>query len=192
MSIIKEWTARLRSGKDRQAKQTLRNSVGFCCLGVATDQCIAAKKAEGDWYDDGGRNEVLWTFKFNDRDTKESSTLPTTVRDWLGLAHENPSFYIYFRDEEMTHEWDSDSEDYVWQWSDGKTRPAQEFNRGDKRGNFSANYSLAELNDGGFTFEQIADCIDYFFEDGPVERATNATGQVAQCIYTTLEWQATK
>jgi hypothetical protein len=35
----KRWLKALRSGDYKQARNSLHNEVGFCCLGVATDIC---------------------------------------------------------------------------------------------------------------------------------------------------------
>lgn len=183
MSIIKEWTAKLRSGEYAQCKNTLKNSVGFCCLGVATDMAIAAQAANGDWYDEGGPGGV-WSFELNGGG-REVSVLPGNVPNWLGLVHDNPSFTICFHDPDLRRVWNGYIEGYVW---DSNGTISHESFIQVERQNFSVFYSLAELNDAGFTFDQIADIIDYFFEDGPVDRDI-VDSRIARVSYKTLDFQ---
>lgn len=76
------WVAALRSGKYKQARHRLcRDSDGekaFCCLGVACEVAIEngvqVRKA---------LDERKGMMAYNG----EATTLPTVVRDWLGLTH---------------------------------------------------------------------------------------------------------
>jgi hypothetical protein len=75
------WIAALRSGKYQQTTGRLRDSNGFCCLGVLCD--LSAKAGIGrwdadlpNWFDTGGAGE--------------SVVLPQAVVDWAGMASYSP------------------------------------------------------------------------------------------------------
>lgn len=85
--IANEWTEALRSGEYKQAKYTLRNEEGFCCLGVLCD--IAAKHGVGAWGtpskeeyhdDDDDINEYVFLGAYE--------VLPKEVMEWAGLKTE--------------------------------------------------------------------------------------------------------
>jgi hypothetical protein len=52
----KLWVKELREGGHKQAKGSLQNSEGYCCLGVA---CLAYEKATGKKVYRGGLNNFL-------------------------------------------------------------------------------------------------------------------------------------
>lgn len=79
---IAKWIVALRSGLYQQAKSTLRNSVGYCCLGVA---CEISKI--GFWKPVLGSRSHTYT---DGGDYGTESSLPSNVRSWLGLELSNP------------------------------------------------------------------------------------------------------
>ena len=130
--IKQEWIAALRSGEYKQATGLLNNCEGMCCLGVLCD--LYAKK----------HSEVEWVFKQPEEYTgklngdlgtlfNEELSLPKEVMEWAGLSERNPSTPISQDAEEAFPE-----AEHVWA------------------------HTLAELNDGGLTFPQMADVIERF------------------------------
>jgi hypothetical protein len=186
MSVIKDWTAELRSGERTQCRATLKDSKGFCCLGVATDLAINLKVVTGSWEEDNG----FYYADDTSEDYKESAALPDDVRRWLGFVHSNPVIEIRFveKDAELNEfgSWNFlDSEGLLTnkglpQTSESSPYPSNCFRQA---------FSLAELNDTGFTFEQIADVIDYFFEDGTVYIESVGSQKANPAVYKTLEFQ---
>lgn len=194
MSRIKEWTKALRSGEYPQCVGTLHNESGYCCLGVETDLAIKAGMADGKWVGDEivGSNYSFLRFG-RDENLYESSSMPDTVAEYVGLIHTNPQITILFKDDSLIYTDPGGRYDY--EFSDGKKAfdATERFSKlpGCKLPGFKQQISLAEMNDAGFTFEQIADVIDYFFEDGPVERIRPyQDGRIGAVTYTTLEAQA--
>lgn len=100
--IKTKWVAALRSGEFKQGRKQLRRGDNFCCLGVLCE-LYRRETGNGDWSTGG---YFLGT----------SDILPSSVRDWAGLAESNPAF--------------------------------------------SRGLSLAERNDAGVPFAEIADIID--------------------------------
>ena len=81
--IKAKWLAALRSGEYEQTRETLRNSKGFCCLGVLTDLYI--KEKETKWIPEKRYDEtVFYWFE------GELETLPDCVKHWAGLDEWNP------------------------------------------------------------------------------------------------------
>lgn len=86
-----EWVAALRSGKYKQTIGNLRDTRGFCCLGVACDIAglEAVPSADGSW------------FSYED----EGSILPDSAKEWLGVLEGDPrsandDVYSVLNDEE--------------------------------------------------------------------------------------------
>lgn len=134
--IRKQWTAALRSGEYGQAKEVLRVQDNYCCLGVL---CDLHAKVTNPPENDGWVQKLSNTYTYGLE--SEETVLPTEVQTWSKLMTGNPSF----------------------QASD---KPYNELYAGDI-GKFQRNeiLSLAELNDEGLTFSQIADVIDYMFKE---------------------------
>lgn len=100
-----QWTAALRSGDYPQGKFALKTAEGnFCCLGVACElavaagvtkridrkcNCSTADCTSGSGYENYDGNPV-------------NSTLPDSVREWLGLEAAGGSLKetVYFGDRE--------------------------------------------------------------------------------------------
>lgn len=79
--IKKMWVDALESGEYKQSNNELRNSLGFCCLGVL---CDLHEKATGKHF----WNLDMW----NDfRYFGESGILPIEVIQWSGVQDFNPS-----------------------------------------------------------------------------------------------------
>lgn len=182
----KDWTAELRSGNRKQCRGTLFDGNGYCCLGVGTDL----------YHEDTGLGRWLGnqSFFFEGDENGESACFPTRVHQYFGLVHSNPSFTIEFTDPDFVFEGIEEEGTLFngWRLPDGKkdASPSMHINPTDCAGVFTSNYSLAQLNDGGFTFEQIADVVDYFFnDDTPVERESVPWNRITTPKYTTLSAQ---
>ncbi len=75
------WIAALRSGEYAQTSLRLRDSVGFCCLGVLCD--LASKEGIGQWSDDG---------QFVTGDEMDNNSVPPDdVVAWSGMDSPNPT-----------------------------------------------------------------------------------------------------
>lgn len=72
--IKEEWVAALRSGKYSQTEGSLRDEIGYCCLGVLCELL----EARGIGHYDGDNN--YW---FENK--HEKNMPPTAIRDYLGL-----------------------------------------------------------------------------------------------------------
>lgn len=86
--VKKEWTEALRSGEYPQTAGTLRDDVGFCCLGVLCE--IAVKHGvipEVSVEDINGKN-------FYDYD-RATATPSRKVIEWAGLPDSNPTLGEY-------------------------------------------------------------------------------------------------
>lgn len=85
-AIKEKWVNALRSGKYKQARNTLRNKKGFCCLGVLCDIYLKEKKKK---WDIAGKGLSYYGSKaFDDGQT---TLLPEKVVKWSGLDSDNPS-----------------------------------------------------------------------------------------------------
>ncbi|KGM36160.1 hypothetical protein [Inquilinus limosus] len=73
------WVAALRSGQYKQTTDTLKDDYGFCCLGVACDVYAKLEPETGASWD----GDTFVTP--NHDDDQNDATLPTLVRNWLGL-----------------------------------------------------------------------------------------------------------
>jgi len=107
--IKNKWVKALRSGDYKQSQDQLKDSVGFCCLGVL---CDLAPRKVGEWEGDGT------IFNGNECDLSES------VMKWSGVCSAD----------------------------------------GDLPKKRSGIASLANLNDSGRSFKQIANVIEKHWE----------------------------
>ncbi len=128
------WLEALRSGKYPQGRGMLRTQQDeFCCLGVLCDL------AKGQGVVDMRSREDLYAYTYMSTGSgvavdSSSSVLPVGIAlDWAGLDEANP--YL----------------------PDGFV-PARPFDRDLPEEPFS----LAELNDNGYTFAEIADLIEEY------------------------------
>lgn len=121
----------LRSGEYAQANGSLRKEDNYCCLGVACDI-----SGLGQWE----KKYVDWKYVIRDENGDEVasdySTLPYPVAQWLGMASDG-EFYLP-NECIFDIQWDTKEEDY-------DSTPLQ---------------GLADINDNGFTFAQIADVLE--------------------------------
>lgn len=146
-AVVEAWIEELRSGRREQATGALchideNGKQSFCCLGVVTDMYAAQI---------GISKEISTAHHLNFSDPQvrygehgENAVLPVEMIDFLGLPHNqrNPSFDLPLTSEQIEQA-EVDGMPYI--------------------------ICLAELNDDGFTFEQIADVIQYFLIDNEGE-----------------------
>ena len=77
----KKWLAALRSGDYAQTRESLQDTNGFCCLGVACDI-----SGVGSWSEDTVDFSDDYTFQGTNSDVANNNDLADTgVDDWLGL-----------------------------------------------------------------------------------------------------------
>lgn len=81
--IKQSWLGALRSGDYQQTRGRLRDTTGFCCLGVLCD--LYAKEKNLKW------EEYPLQMGCGYRLYDESCTLPKQVMDWSGLQESNPT-----------------------------------------------------------------------------------------------------
>lgn len=129
--IIKGWwLAALRDPERKQTKSHLRDEDGECCLGVLCDVAVA-----NGVIPEPERVEFKPVYRFKDDKSLSGwndAILPRSVREWAGLAIDNPVVTAIVED------YDEES---------GKL-------------SVRSRVSLAELNDNfGFSFAQLADLI---------------------------------
>lgn len=82
--IKTKWIKALRSGKYKQTTGTLKDEVGFCCLGVL---CDIYRKEHKDL-------NLKWDYDTLGNFNCEKSELPYTVRKWAGLSKSDPNVKI--------------------------------------------------------------------------------------------------
>lgn len=138
--IKQEWVRRLRSGEYAQGQRYLRINDKYCCLGVLCDMATEAGVVNGA---PGSPlvNTVCYV-NVNDPWDFNSQMLPYAVTDWAGIESvnaKNPGVSI-------SPELKPDN--------DLGLHPEKmpEF--------YPAHTSLAQLNDLGYSFSQIADVIE--------------------------------
>lgn len=138
----------LRSGEYSQTRHTLCSidkdgKSSFCCLGVATD--LFLKEIGEEWvkYEEYGN-----AIGYADSD----KYLPEPVREWAEMAGSNPRFQIHLPlMTETLYRNSGDRTDYIH----------VDLDNGWDNSTYYLEMTLASLNDSGFTFEQIADVIEY-------------------------------
>jgi hypothetical protein len=81
------WIAALRSGKYQQTTGRLRDSNGFCCLGVLCD--LAANTGVVGWGSDTLGNAAI---------DNEAHLLPISVMSWAGLIDRHPGRLADYND----------------------------------------------------------------------------------------------
>jgi len=112
-----KWLEALRSGEYNQTKRTLRDSHGYCCLGVLCE-VYKEEHPEAEWVrDDISTKNGEMLFKSGEYSRKGVPT--QQVLDWANLTDANPEV---------------------------------KYN--------NADISVAELNDNGKSFLEIADIIE--------------------------------
>lgn len=136
--IKKRWVEALRSGEYSQGKGALRaqSADSYCCLGVLCD--LAVKDGAAGWvpYDQHSYLAVYHPSQdevYTTLSRQDYLVLPQAIADWAGLRGVSPEISTDAVDDERLTDIDWDGTDFV---------------------------GLTNLNDGGFTFEQIADLIE--------------------------------
>lgn len=135
--------------------------IGHCCLGVAADisGCGKFDKTSGYWFDDVDENPETMV------NHQSSNYLTQNVAKWLDLKWDD-------NDHEGTRNFKLSNPGFKVLDCEGRqlfTQPTHF----DLEGNPVSETKpiapgLANLNDAGFTFAQIADCIRYFMS-GPAK-----------------------
>lgn len=85
--IKKLWVEALRSGEYKQTSGELRDSDGFCCLGVLCD-IYKKEELEGEWAASDGTDAQIFITSHD----RSSQFLPSEVMHWSGLPV-NPSVF---------------------------------------------------------------------------------------------------
>ena len=131
-----KWLEALRSGKYRQSRYKLRSlDNGFCCLGVLCD--IYTKEVGGSWKLDKAGLSDSYEMVSDSGHESVRSELPSFVRNWADLEWFNPQVHVAKGECDFPQVHVAKGEcDFV---------PA----------------TLAELNDEGRSFKEIADIIDH-------------------------------
>jgi hypothetical protein len=128
--IKAQWIAALRGDGYQQARSYLRTPDGYCCLGVLCELAVKAEVIPAPVFNEG--------YGFNSRyeygTEKDEILLPEEVRVWAGLGSANPMVDPGKLPKGVG--WDSDP--------DGT----------------GGDPSLANMNDGGTSFEVIASVIE--------------------------------
>lgn len=122
--MIQKWIEALRSGEFQQTRLILRDTHGYCCLGVLTELYRTETK-QGIWV----KEKKLFQFLTVDGESYES-ILPLEVKKCINIPQ-----------------------------SSGKVDLPH---LKDRNGCIT---SLAHLKDQGFTFNQIADIIEWYFAE---------------------------
>lgn len=94
LQIRARWTAALRSGDYPQTAGHLRDTVGFCCMGVLCD--LAARDGIIPACEPGSG---IWEYG----EEQEPSELPFSMRGWAGLDG-NPGVLVVLDDDQATGE----------------------------------------------------------------------------------------
>lgn len=126
----KLWVKALRSGEYEQTRSWLRDDDGFCCLGVACD-VYRQVTGNGEWVAKLCGTDDRHPLTFDlGEDGADASVLPWEVQEWFGLTESRGQL----------------------------VSGGQSF--GDE-GNHSIAHTLTDANDdGGLSFDEIADLID--------------------------------
>ena len=88
--IKKRWIEALNSDEYKQTKNRLKDSTGYCCLGVLTDLYVKEHNQEWKYY------EESHIYYFNDVESgqREGTILPYCVVNWSGLEYVDPYFHV--------------------------------------------------------------------------------------------------
>ena len=127
--------AALRSGEYEQHTGQLRSNSGYCCLGVGCDVFLKVEGI-GRWREENGTGN--WVFKIEKPGAYSTESLPAEVRGWLGFLGAAGEF----REAGEV----------------GLSKVVEKDSHyGDKGEVF---YNLADANDNGILFPEIADVIE--------------------------------
>lgn len=136
MARVRDFVAALRSGEYAQAKHQLRNSVGYCCEGVAFERYAEPLGYEIQIKESGVM--IALGLVTGDEVTRFRSTSVAPPEFWRDMGLRNVEVHNVFVFE-LPGMCTIRNED-LRQWIE-----------------------YAALNDAGFTFEQIADLIEWQF-----------------------------
>ena len=129
--IKQKWVSALRSGKYEQGSDKLYSGRGYCCLGVLCD--LYSKE-----------NNLKWEFRGDDVIKTEDEIVPSQL-----LNHD----YFYFDDES---EFLPES---VKEWAELSVKnPQVRVDCVDDEVSYF--YEIANLNDSGYSFTQLAEIIE--------------------------------
>lgn len=127
--------AALRSGKYKQSTGALRQDEGYCCLGVGCD-VHREVTGNGSWEKMDGRWKYIVGIE-----KPVGDVLPKDVMAWFGFGGENPQTKEVITDLKLKKKVFGTSAILI----------------------INESPSLAQLNDAGYTFDQIADIIERDF-----------------------------
>jgi hypothetical protein len=128
-----KWIAALKSGEYTQGRASLKQSDRYCCLGVLCDLFIKETKPDIGWLINGS---YVYSFEGH------SGDLPPSVIQWANLPSANPNVA---------------KEAVPKRLMDKKI--TTHYGLSDSEVSALKNISLAELNDGGAFFSEIAEII---------------------------------
>ncbi|MFY1688157.1 hypothetical protein [Plantactinospora sp. WMMB782] len=80
------WTAALRSGEYKQAKDRLKSKEGYCCLGVLCEVAVKEGVIGPAQSDEHEEDEYFYP----DGEDRAGGVLPNAVAEWAGLESPNP------------------------------------------------------------------------------------------------------
>lgn len=134
------WLEALRSGETEQTTKVLGRPDGSrCCLGVLCDLAVQAKLIDSPvaQFDDEIDQEALFYAEMN------TTTLPTPVSEWAWIVEQ------YLDGTQMYSDQNDPKVTFTQEWKD-------------KWGVTVVGYvaTLSQLNDGGASFEAIAELIE--------------------------------
>jgi hypothetical protein len=86
---IRKWVKALRSGKYKQTSGTLKDDVGYCCLGVACD-VFAKETGKGKWRTTDFSGKQFITDLGTDEEMIHEADLPPAVMRWFGIRKSDP------------------------------------------------------------------------------------------------------
>lgn len=142
------WVLNLRSGEFAQGRNALKTESGrYCCLGVLCEQAYREGKTE-HWEAENADSDAFYGDEqahFQDPDDEYGSwaTLPNNVQEWAALKERDPFVRVPTDHPRYEHtsltpvEWDETTRTYLHKGA-----------------------RLSQLNDEGWTFEEIADLIE--------------------------------
>lgn len=131
---INKWVEFLRTTDLPQGQKRLRSEEGYCCLGIG---CVVAGIEAVSDFDRHAFGEH-----------RCDSLAPYEFMEWLGISYDPE-----YSDQEF---------DLVIDWPEEMTLRVSRYSSSDIQAEYSGVWTLAKLNDSGFTFAQIADVIEYF------------------------------
>jgi hypothetical protein len=101
--VAAKWVAALQSGEYAQTQEALRDTKGYCCIGVLCD-LYRKEVGNADW--DKKDSEVFivgypldaWAGNDDDAEAMEDNEAPRAVKKWSGLDEVPQGVYIKMND----------------------------------------------------------------------------------------------